>query len=162
MRIELPFAEALSFATARSPLPPFVTSIRCDDDTIRAVIDLRGIRVSSTAARFALAAAGDVDVTARPTGYADGVLTVALTAHAWGLPAHRLVPLLVDRIDDALRDAGVPDGAVRIERGDPHTVVRVDVQRLIAERVSGLVVTAFSLGGAVLRADAVVSGFEVR
>ncbi|WP_165067141.1 hypothetical protein [Marisediminicola senii] len=160
MHISIPFVEVLALAASQGPLPPMVAGLRSEGSTAHADIDLREVPSTSTAMRFALAAAGTVTVTARVVSFAAGVATVAVTAHAWGLPAHKLLPYLVDPIAGAVRKAGLPDGIVRIERGDGDPVVLVDVQKAVDSRVEGLVVTGVALTDDQVVVDAAVGAFR--
>lgn len=154
MLIELPFAEALAFARSQGPLPDLLRSISCEGSTISAEIDLRMVESSSLGARLALAAAGTVLVTVRPAGFADGVAKLAVTAHARGLPAHRLLPYLAGPIDDSVVAAGLPSGVVGLEDGDGGPLVRIDVQRALDTRVEGVTVTGFDVTDASIRVTA--------
>ena len=161
MRIELPFDEALAFARSRGPLPEIVQSIGCDGSTISVELDLRAIESSSLGMRLALAAAGAVLVSVRVTGYSEGVASLAVTAHARGLPAHKLLPYLLRPIDDAVVKAGLPSGTVTVADAEGDPVVRVDVQRAVDTRVHGMTVTALDVADAVFRLRAEVGDFRV-
>ncbi|PJJ71695.1 hypothetical protein CLV46_1248 [Diaminobutyricimonas aerilata] len=160
MRIELPFAEGLAVVRSATTLPPLVRDLRCSGATVYADIDLREIESDSFGFRLAAMAAGTVEVAARLEEFADGVAVFVVTAHARGLPAHRLVPYLIGPIESALDRAGLPDGLVRVfaDEGDPR--VSVDVQRAVDERVGGVRVRDVSLVDAVIHVDADVSGFR--
>ncbi|HEY3548675.1 MAG TPA: hypothetical protein VGK17_21585, partial [Propionicimonas sp.] len=136
MQLALHFTEALAVVTSQAPLPPMVQAVRAEGSTVHAEIDPARIPDASAAIRIAAAALGTVPVTARLAAYADGVATVEVTAHARGLPAHRLVPYLVGPITAMLRDQGLPDGLIEIERGETATLVRVQVQRAVDTKVA--------------------------
>ena len=157
MRLEIPFTEALALATAREPLPPMVRSVHCTGSTIHAEVDLRLIPNAPTAVRLAAAAAGIVAATVTFAGYAQGVALLDVTAHARGLPAHKLLGYLVDPINAVLRRQGLPEGLVEIHRGSGDPVVAVRVQDALATRATGLQVTAIELTGAVLQVSVAVA-----
>lgn len=156
MKIELGFTEALAIANARQLVPPMVESLRCEGSTVFAEIDLGAIPTDSFGMRLALAAAGTVSVSGRLTGFADGIATVVITAHARGLPAHKLVPYLLDTVNGAIRDAGLPDGLVEIRRGDPDPIAIINVQRGVDTVVAGVTVTDVRLVDAIIHAEAEV------
>ena len=157
MRLVLPFSEALALATAEKPLPPVIRSLDCQGETITAEIDLEAIPSRSIALRLAAAAAGTVTVTARLTGFAAGVATFVLTAHARTLPAHKLVPFLLDPVNTAIRDRGLPEGLLVLHRGDDAgPLVLIDLQKAIETKASGLTLTDLQLTDAVIHADATI------
>jgi hypothetical protein len=160
VRIDLPFAEAITLATSARPLPPLVTSLSCEGEILHADVDLGSVETDSFAMRLAFAAAGTVAVTAEFTGFANGVATFAMTAHARGLPAHKLVPYLLSTVNDAIAKSGAPEGVLEVaaEGGDP--VVHIDVQRAIEAAVRGIRITSFALTDARILVDAEVS--EIR
>src|SRR3712207_5289920 len=110
MKLALPFSEALSLATAEKPLPAVLRSVECVGDTVSAEIDLDALPTRSIARQLAAAAAGTVAVTARFVGFSDGVATFAVTAHARSLPVHKLLQFVLDPVNKAIRDRGLPDG----------------------------------------------------
>ncbi|MFC0681222.1 hypothetical protein ACFFGH_25615 [Lysobacter korlensis] len=156
MNLALPFSEAISLATAEKPLPAVLRSVDCRGETLHAEIDLEAIPIGSFALRLAAAAAGTVTVTARLAGYTDGVATFVVTAHAWNLPAHKLLPFLLEPVNKAIRDSGLPDGLIRIERGDDDPLVLIDVQQAVETKASGVTVTSLQLLDAVLHAEATI------
>jgi hypothetical protein len=156
VRIELPFPEAVALATARQPLPPMITSLDCAGGTVLIDADLRGLPSDSLAVRLALAAAGTLSLTARFTGFAAGVATFAVRAHARGFPAHKLVPYLLGTVNAAIERAGVPAGVVQVTEGEEEPLVRIDLQRAIETAVLGVRVTSFDLRDAGIFVDAQV------
>ena len=161
MKLALPFAEALSLATAEKPLPAVLRSVDCRGETLHAEVDLNALPTRSIAMSLAAAAAGAVTVTARLVGYADGVATFAVTAHAWNLPAHKLLPYLLDPANKAIRGSGLPEGLLRIERGDAGPLVLVDVQKAVETKASGVTVTDLRLVDAVLHVEATIGTVQL-
>ncbi|MCU1432710.1 MAG: hypothetical protein JWP95_1815 [Actinotalea sp.] len=162
MQLALPFTEALALATAKEPLPPMVGAVRCEGSTIHAEIDLRAIPDPSTALRFAAAAAGTVAVTVRFADYSRGLVTLVVTAHARTLPAHKLLPYLIGPINAALRERGLPEGIVEVQRGESEPWIVVAVQRAVSTKVEGLTVTGLGLRDAVIYLEAAVGSVRVR
>ena len=162
MQIALPFAEAIAVVVAKEPLPPMVKDLRCEGSTIHADIDLRAIPDPSTGLRLAAAAAGSVAVTVRFADFSAGTVTLVVTAHARALPAHKLVPYLVGPLNAALRDRGLPEGLVEIQRGESEPWVVIDVQRAVSTQVEGVTVTGLRLQDAVIHLEATVGSVRVR
>ena len=162
MQVAIPFTEALSLATAREPLPPLVRAVSIQGAVVHAEIDLRLIPNAPTALRFAAAAAGTVMVTARLTGFAAGVATIAVTAHARALPAHKLLGYLSGPIDDALRRQGLPPGLVEVRRGDGDPVLAVRVQDAVDTLASGVNVTSLGLSDDTIYAAVTVGTVRLR
>jgi hypothetical protein len=160
MRIELPFPEAVALATARQPLPSLVTFLSASDESVLADIDLRALHPDSFALSLAFAAAGTVSITARFTGFADGIATFAVTAHARGLPAHKVVPYLLRTVNSAIVRFGVPEGVVEVTDGADGPLVRIDLQRAIETAVLGVRVTSFLLRGARIVLDAEIGSVQ--
>ena len=156
MKLALPFAEALSLATAKTRLPTYVRSVDLVAGTVRAEIALDALPIRSTAVRLAAAVAGTVTVTARLVGYTDGVATLAVTAHAWNLPAHKLLPFVLAPVNKVIRDSGLPDGLVRIESGAADPLVLIDVQKAVETKVMGVTVTDLQLLESVIHVDATI------
>jgi hypothetical protein len=155
MKLALPFPEALSLATAGKPLPTVLGSVDCRGETLSADIDLDALPTRSIALRLAAAAAGTVTVTARLVGYAEGVATFVLTAHARTLPAHKLLPYLLDPVNKAIRDRGLPEGLVEIQRGDDAgPLVLIDVQKAVEAKATGVTIDSLQLMDAVIHAEA--------
>lgn len=161
MKLTLPFPEALAVATSERPLPPVIRSLRCEDATLHAEIDLDAIPIQSFALRLAAAAAGTMTVTARFAGFSAGVATFVITAHARGLPAHKLLPYLLDPVDKAMRDSGLPEGLLEIQRGESDPLVLVDVQKAIEIKASGVSVTHLDLLDAVFHVEAAVGAVKL-
>jgi hypothetical protein len=162
MQIALPFTEALAVAASQKLLPPMLSGIHCEGSTVHAEVDLRAIPDPSTALRFAAAAAGTVAVTARFAGYADGVVTLVVTAHARTLPAHKLLPYLLGPINAMLREQGLPEGLVEIQRGESEPWVLIDVQQAVATKADGVTVTALGLRNAVIHVDVALGNVRLR
>ena len=162
MQLALPFTEAIALAEAKEPRPPMVRELRCEGSTIHADIDPRAIPDLPTGLRLAAAAAGTVTVTVRFADYADGVATLVVTAHARALPAHRLVPYLIGPINSALRNAGLPEGVVEVQRGESEPWVVIAVQRAISSKVEGVTLTSLALRDAVFHLEATVGPLHVR
>jgi hypothetical protein len=162
MKLALPFDEALALATIEKPLPPVLRALTCQGETVRAEIDLEALPTRSIALQLAALAAGTVTLTATFAGYADGVASFAISAHARTLPVHKLLPYLIDPLENALRERGLPEGLLRIARGDTAPLVLVDVQRAIETKTTGMTVTAFRLADAVLSVDATIGAIVLR
>jgi hypothetical protein len=160
--LALPFSEALSLATAEKPLPPVLRSVDCVGDTLHAEIDLEPLASRSIAMQLAAAAAGTVTATARFVGYSGGVATFAVTAHARTLPVHKLLQYLLDPVNAAIRDRGLPEGLLEVQRGDAAPLVLVDVQKAIETKASGVTLTGLQLMDAVLHAEATIGTVTVR
>ena len=162
MKLALPFSEALALVTAEKALPPVIRALDCRGETITAEIDLEAIPSRSIALRLAAAAAGTVTVTARLVGYEAGVATFVLTAHARSLPAHKLVPFLLDPVNNAIRDRGLPEGLLEIQRGDDTgPLVLIDVQKAVETKASGVTVDHLQLVDAVIHAEATIGALKL-
>lgn len=153
MKIALPFAEAMAIASSVPLVKRLVSGVRCQGSTIFANVDLRSMPASSKAMRVAFAAAGTVVVAVRVAGYSEGVLTLAVTAHARGLPAHKLLAYLLDAVNSAIRATGLPDGLVRLERGQSEPLVLIGVQRMVSSRTPGIMITRLALEDAVFHLE---------
>lgn len=162
MRIELPFAEALALADAGPGIPPVVRSLGCSGSTITAVLDLDALPTGSFAMRLAFAAAGEVTVTARLAHFAAGIATFAITAHARGLAAHRLLPYLLSTVNDGVARSGLPAGLVEVQAEGDQPVVRVDVQQAVRSAAEGIVVTGLRIEDAVVIVDAAIGAVRRR
>ncbi|BDZ47578.1 hypothetical protein [Naasia aerilata] len=160
MRIELPFPEAVALATAERPLPPLVTFLSASEESVLADIDLRELHPESFVLALAFAAAGTVAVTARFTGFAEGIATFAVTGHARGLPAHKVLPYVLGTVNAAIQRAGVPEGVVRVAEDAHEPVVRIDLQRAVETAVLGIRLTSFQLRGARIIVDAEVGTIQ--
>ena len=145
MQVAIPFTEALALATAREPLPPLVRSLSAQGSVVHAEIDLHHIPNAPPALRFVASAVGTVALTARLTGYEEGVVTIAVTAHARALPAHKLLGYLSGPIEDALRRQGLPPRLVEVRRGEGDPVLVVHVQDAVDTKASGVTVTGLGL-----------------
>lgn len=162
MQIAIPFTEALALATAREPLPPFARGVRSEGSVIHAEVDLRQIPDAPTALRLAAAAAGTVAVTARLARFSGGVATIAVTAHARALPAHKLLGFLSGPLEAALRKQGLPAGLVEIRQGDPDPLVVVHVQDAVSAKAEGVTVTGLGLSGDVVYVEAEIGRVRLR
>ncbi len=162
MKLALPFPEALSLATAEKPLPPVLRSVDCRGDTLSAEIVLDALPTRSIAVQLAAAAAGTVAVTARFVGFSEGVVTFAVTAHARTLPVHKLLQFVLDPVNKAIRDRGLPEGLVRIDHGDAGPIVLIDVQQAVETKASGVTVTRLELLDAVIHAEATIGTVRLR
>lgn len=160
MQIQLPFGEALGLATALGPFPPLVRSVHADGSVVHAELDLREIPTSG-ALRLVAHALGTITVTARLAGYDGGVARLAVTAHARGLPAHKL-GLLVGPVNTALRRHGLPAELVEVVAGPQAPMVVVRVQDAVDVRVTGVLVTAVDLRDAVVHVTAEVGAVRLR
>ncbi|MFP7759857.1 hypothetical protein [Marisediminicola sp. LYQ134] len=156
MKLTLPFDEALALATSGAALPVMLDDVRCEGSTIHTEVDLTQIETTAFAKQLAFAAAGTVTVTARFLGFTSGVVSFAITAHARGLPAHKLVPYLLDPINRGLNESGMPPGLVELERGESEPVVLIDLQKAVDSRMAGMTITAFDLADSTLVLEAVV------
>ena len=145
MQLTLSFDEALALATSRSPLPPVVRSIGCDDSTLFAELDLTELDTTSLRFRLAAIAAGPVSVTARLANFADGVAHFALTVHARGLPAHKLLPMLLARVNTAIAESPAVAGILSVEIVDDEPFALVALQSVVDERAPGFTITALTL-----------------
>ncbi|MBX9243485.1 hypothetical protein ICW40_01530 [Actinotalea ferrariae] len=155
MRIELPLSEALALGEAQGAIPPFVHDIRVVGSAVHLQVDAGQVMGRSGGlARFLGGLAGRVPIAATFTGWADGVATLTVTAESRGIPLHRFLPLIEGQIKAKLREQGIPEGAVDVRTGAGDPVVAVDVRRLLASKVSGLVVTDLRLQDATLHVTA--------
>jgi hypothetical protein len=161
MKLALPFSEALSLATSEGPLPAVIRSLSCQGEKIHAEIDLNAIPNPSTAMRIAAAVAGTVSVTARFAGYSGGIATFAITAHALGLPVHKLLPFLLDPVNNAIRERGLPEGLIEVQRGEDDPLVLIDVQTAVETKASGVTITDLQLVDAVIHAEATIGTVTV-
>ncbi|HEY3437438.1 MAG TPA: hypothetical protein VGK35_07095, partial [Actinotalea sp.] len=71
------------------------------------------------------------------------------------------VPYLVGPITAMLRDQGLPDGLIEIERGETATLVRVQVQRAVDTKVAGVTVKGLEMTDQVIRITASVGALRV-
>jgi hypothetical protein len=155
MHIRLTPAEAIALGRIGGlDMPPVITSVAGDGDVVRVTADLRkldqlpsGLKM---AARLAPVARADV----RVIGFADGVATLAVEAHAAGLPAHRLLGLLAGPIEKQLEAQGLPKGTVDVR---PDATLAVHVDTLLEEKAPGLDVTDVRLADGHVHVDASVS-----
>jgi len=143
MRIDVTPQEVLGLARAGgADVPPVITSVTGDGDSVRVSADLRRLDELPGPLRLAVRLAPIVRAQIRVVGFADGRATLAVEANAGGLPAHRLLGLLAEPIERALTAQGVPPGAVDV-RGDASVVV--DIDALLAAKLPGLTVTGLRM-----------------
>lgn len=161
MRIELTVDEGLTLARAAAPLPPVVTEVQAADDGVRVTLDLRRLPGVTGAQRLAVRMAGTAEVLVRLQGFADGVAALDLDVAVRGLPVDRLVGLLGDRLVTTLEAHGVPRGAVTLTQ-HPGLGARIEVQRVLAERVAGLRVTDLALNGGRVLAEVELGDVTLR
>lgn len=155
MRIELPMSEALALGEAQGLVPPFVHDVRVQGSTVRLQVDAGELMGRSGGlGRFLGGLAGRVPITATFTGWADGVATITVTAESRGIPLHRFMPLVEGQVRQKLREQGLPDGVVDFRTGPADPVVTVDVRRLVASKVAGVVVTDLRLHDGALHVTA--------
>lgn len=154
MHVRLTPAEALGLARlARVDLPPVLTSVTAEGDTVRVTADLRRLDDLPGALRLAVRVAPVVRADVRVVGFAGGVATAAVEVNAAGLPAHRLLGLVAGPLERALVARGLPRGAVDVR---PDATVAVDVAAVLEQRLPGLDVTGVRVEGGELVVDASV------
>ncbi|MFC8731609.1 hypothetical protein ACFT5B_04040 [Luteimicrobium sp. NPDC057192] len=156
MRIDLTFDEARILALHGQPLPPVLTSLTCEDDTVYATVDLRKVPNPPAALRFAVALTPTVHAALRYESFADGVLDLRATATAAGLPVQRLLGFVEGPLRAALVKQGLPPDAVTLVTGDGDPIVRVRVAEVLAQRAPGLHVTALTFAGGRIVVDGAV------
>jgi len=156
VRIDLTFDEARILALHGEPLPPVLTSLTCEDDTVYATIDLRQVPDPPAALRFAVALTPTVHAALRYERYEAGVLDLRATATAAGLPVQRLLGFVEGPLRGALVKQGLAADAVTIVTGDGDPVVRIQVAQVLAQRAPGLHVTGLTFAGGRIVADAAV------
>lgn len=139
MHIRLTPAEALGLAKLGGhALPPVLSSLTGDGDTIRLVADLRRLDSLPGALRLAVKIAPIVRAEVRVASFERGVATLVVEANAAGLPAHKLLSLAASPIEEAVSRQGLPPGVVDVQ---PDARIAVDVERLLDERLPGLTVS---------------------
>jgi hypothetical protein len=156
MQLTLTFDEVVALATASSPLPPIVRSLSAEGEVVRAELDPLEV-ITGSLARIAAAAAGTISVVARFAGFSEGVASFEITATARGLPAHKLLPLVLDRVNAAIAENPSIAGIVTLEDGTEQPRVLIDLQEALSTRVPGIRVTGFDLRDATFLLEASVS-----
>jgi hypothetical protein len=156
MQLTLTFDEVIALATASSPLPSIVRSLSAEGGIVRAELDPLEV-ITGSLARIVAAAAGTISVAARFARFSDGVASFEITATARGLPAHKLLPLLLDRVNAAIAENPSIAGIVTIENGTEQPCALIDLQEALSARVQGMRVTGFDLRDATIHLDATVS-----
>lgn len=143
VRTELTLAELLaSLGLLGGPtLPRFVTEVGGQGDVLEVVADSRAVRGLPGPLRMATRIVPAVRSRLRVERFDDGVAVVAVDASAGGLPAHRLLGVAKGRIESVVAAKGLPPGSVEIR---PDARVALDVQRLLAARRPGQVVTGLA------------------
>jgi hypothetical protein len=156
MQLTMTFDEVIALATTSSPLPTIVRSLSVEGEVVRAELDPLEV-ITGSLARLIAAAAGTISVTARFAGFSEGVASFEITAMARGLPAHKLLPLLLDRVNTAIAENPSIVGIVTIENGTEQPRAHIDLQKALSTRVQGMRVTGFDLRDATMHLDATVS-----
>lgn len=156
MQLTITVEEVIALATATSPMPPIVQRISAGGDTIHAELDPLEV-ITGSIARLLAAAAGPISVDARFAGFSHGVATFDVTAMARGLPAHKLLPLLIDRVTAAIADNPSAAGIVEVRTTEGNPLVLIDAQAALAARSIGLTITSLDLRDATIFADAAVA-----
>jgi hypothetical protein len=156
MQLTMTVDEVIALATASSPLPPIVRSLSAEGEVVRAELDPLEV-ITGSLARIVAAAAGTISVVARFARFSEGVASFDITAMARGLPAHKLLPLLLDRVNSAIAENPSIAGIVTIEDGTEQPRVLVDLHEALSTRVPGMRVTGFDLRDATFHLDATVS-----
>ena len=157
MHLSMTVVEAIALATAKSPMPPIVQRISAGDDTIHADLDPLEV-ITGSIARLLAAAAGPIAVAARFAGFSHGVATFEVTAMARGLPAHKLLPLLIDRVTQAIAENPAAAGIVEVRTTENDPLVLIDIQAALDARGLSLQLTALDLREATIFAEAAVTG----
>lgn len=134
--------------------PPAVTSVTADDGVVRVVADLRRLDELPSALRLAVKVAPIVRAEVRILSYTGGKATLGVEVNAARLPAHKLMGLLAEPIEQQLVRQGLPPGAVDV-RSDATVVV--DVERLLAEKAPGVDVTHLAIDGEHVVVDATLA-----
>ncbi|GEN81258.1 hypothetical protein [Actinotalea fermentans] len=148
MRIEVTVDEAVRLARAARPLPAMVLGVRAAGeagDAVEVDLDPALLPGASGLLRFGAALAGQVTVTARFLGFADGDATFALAAQARGLTVDRLLNHLTGAIADALAAQGLPPDVVELRPGEDGPVLVAHAQAAVDARATGVVVRGVGL-----------------
>ena len=153
MLIRITPAEALGLAAVGgATVPPVITSVDADGDTVRVTADLRKQDDLPGAVRLAAKLAPIVRAEVRVLGFAGGVVTLGVGINAAGLPVGKLLGLVGGPLESLLVAKGLPKEAVDIR---PDGTVAVDIEALLAEKAPGLDITAVQIeaGELVLKAS---------
>jgi hypothetical protein len=163
VHIDLTFDEARTLALRGAPLPPMLSTLTCEDDTVYATVDLRAIPNPPAALRFAAALAPQVQVALRYESYGEGVLGLRVTASAAGLPVQKLLGFAEGPLRSFLQEQGLPGDAVTISTGQGDPLARVRVQDVADLRAPGLRVTGIDLAAGRIALDGEVGpSFSLR
>ena len=157
MQLNATFDEIVSLAKATTPLPPIVRSLTASGSTIFAKLDPLEV-ITGSLARIVAAAAGEIDVEARFAGFSHGVATFEVSATARGLPAHKLLPLLIDRVEKGIAENPAAAGLIEIRQTEHEPLVLIDVQKPLSARVPGMAVTALDVRDGSFFVEAGVEG----
>lgn len=136
----LTLAEALNVLglLGGKTLPRFVTSVTGAGDRLDVVADARQVKNLPGPLKLATKLVPAVRSTMRVERFDGGVAVLAVEATAGGLPAHKLLGIAANRIETVVASKGLPAGAVRIL---PDARIALDVQRMLAAKFPGTVVT---------------------
>jgi hypothetical protein len=140
VRTELSLAEALNTLglLGGKTLPRFVTSVGGAGDQLEIVADARRVKNLPGPLKLATRMVPAVRSRLRVESFDGGVAVLAVDASAGGLPAHKLLGLAASRIESVIRAKGLPAGSVQVR---PDARIALDVQRLLAAKRPGTVVT---------------------
>lgn len=152
MRLDLPFDEAL--VLGRDQIPPFVSDLTCEDDTVYATIHLGQVPNLPSAVQLAARFAPQVHVGVRYESFVAGKLGLRVTVKAGRVPVGALLGFAEGAVRTALRARGLPGEAVSITAGEGDPLVTVDVEALAAAKAPGLHVTRLVLDDATLQVEA--------
>jgi hypothetical protein len=64
-------------------------------------------------------------------------------------------------VNKAVRDSGLPEGGIEMQRGENDPVVVIDVQKAVATRASGIAITTFDLRDGVIHLEARIDTVRV-
>ncbi len=145
MLIRLTPAEAVALAAmGGAALPPVITSVTAEGDTIRVSADLRRLGDLPGALKLAARLAPVVRADVRVLRFEAPTATLGVEVNASGLPASRLLGVLTGPLQAALRGKGLPPDAVTI---GPDGVITADVEALLSPALPGLDVTRLAIEG---------------
>jgi hypothetical protein len=155
VRTELTLAETLNTLglLGGKTLPRFVTSVAGSGDELEVVADARQVKNLPGPLRMATRLVPAVRSRLRVESFDGGVAVLSVDASAGGLPAHRLLGLAANRIDTVIRSKGLPPGSVQIR---PDARIALDVQRMLAARFPGTVVTGMGFSDGRVALDTAV------
>ncbi|PRZ08084.1 hypothetical protein BCE75_1039 [Isoptericola sp. CG 20/1183] len=143
MRTELTLADTLNTLglLGGSTLPRFVTDVGGQGDVLEVVADARSVKGLPGPLKLATKLVPAVRSKLRVEQFDGGVAVLSVDASAGGLPAHKMLGLAKNRIESVLESKGLPAGSVEIR---PDARIALDVQRLLAARHPGTVVTGMT------------------